>query len=80
MLDGIISKLADIPNKDDEVAVEPGAMSWMTKIMQFFSYYNYPGSLTTAPCSEVVSWIVMKKKLGVSAAQVYILICADKRS
>ena len=33
------------------------------------SYYNYSGSLTTPPCSEVVNWYVFKNKVTASAAQ-----------
>lgn len=33
------------------------------------SYYNFSGSLTTPPCSEGVSWNVMKTRVTVSNAQ-----------
>lgn len=33
-------------------------------------YYNYDGSLTTPPCAEGVTWIVMKQPAQVSQAQV----------
>jgi len=33
------------------------------------SYYRYTGSLTAAPCTEGVDWIVMKQPLELSAAQ-----------
>ena len=33
------------------------------------AYYRYPGSLTSAPCTEGVDWIVMKQPLELSAAQ-----------
>jgi carbonic anhydrase len=36
------------------------------------SYYRYSGSLTTPPCNQVVSWIVMKTPLTVSKAQIKI--------
>ena len=33
-------------------------------------YFRYAGSLTTPPCSEVVSWVVMTESMAVSQAQV----------
>mmetsp|Transcript_434 Transcript_434/g.617 ORF Transcript_434/g.617 Transcript_434/m.617 type:complete len:343 (+) Transcript_434:129-1157(+) len=33
------------------------------------TYYNYLGSLTTPPCSETVTWIVMKEGITVSPDQ-----------
>lgn len=34
------------------------------------NYYTYSGSLTTPPCSEIVTWIVMKEPVTASAAQI----------
>ncbi len=34
------------------------------------SYYHYSGSLTTPPCSEVVSWFVLKNSLEASTEQI----------
>jgi len=34
------------------------------------SYYNYSGSLTTPPCSEVVNWYVLKTPLTASKKQI----------
>jgi carbonic anhydrase len=33
-------------------------------------YYTYPGSLTTPPCSENVTWFVLKHPVTVSAAEI----------
>jgi carbonic anhydrase len=32
-------------------------------------YYRYQGSLTSAPCTEGVDWIVMKQPVEISATQ-----------
>lgn len=32
-------------------------------------YYTYPGSLTTPPCSPIVTWIVLKERAELSADQ-----------
>jgi len=34
------------------------------------SYYNYKGSLTTPPCSEVVNWYILKSPLTASKNQI----------
>ena len=34
------------------------------------AYYNYSGSLTTPPCSEEVSWFVMKNPVQASSTQI----------
>ncbi len=35
------------------------------------SYFTYSGSLTTPPCSEIVTWIVMEHPIEASAAQIH---------
>ena len=39
-------------------------------------YYTYEGSLTTPPCSEVVTWMVAKEILPVSPNQVISQTCS----
>jgi carbonic anhydrase len=34
------------------------------------SFYRFPGSLTTPPCPEVVTWVVMKNPIEFSEAQI----------
>ncbi len=47
------------------ISVNASAMPPVNK-----SYYNYPGSLTTPPCSEGVNWIVFKTPIEVSPGQI----------
>lgn len=35
------------------------------------SYFTYAGSLTTPPCSEIVTWIVMEHAIEASTAQIH---------
>lgn len=35
------------------------------------SYFTYSGSLTTPPCSEIVTWIVMEHHIEATAAQIH---------
>jgi carbonic anhydrase len=59
-----------VPSRPDgdhlhtDIAVDPGTMLPTDR-----GYFRYPGSLTSAPCTEGVDWIVMKKPLHISAAQ-----------
>jgi carbonic anhydrase len=42
-------------------------------------FYTYPGSLTTPPCSEFVTWIVMAQAVGISRqGETYTYECVYK--
>lgn len=46
--------------------IHPGAM-----LPQRLSYFRYPGSLTTPPCSEVVEWLLLTDPIQVSATAAF---------
>ena len=51
----------------------PGTMAAFdarTLLPEGGSHYRYPGSLTTPPCSEIVSWVVMTESIAVSQDQI----------
>lgn len=60
-----------------DVIPEPGASSTAVAdldprafLPEGSGYLRYAGSLTTPPCSEIVSWVVMAESMSVSQAQV----------
>ncbi len=55
--------------KGDEVSPPDGEINLAAGLNSTSEYYTYPGSLTTPPCSETVSWIVLKPKAEMSQAQ-----------
>lgn len=57
------------PHVDGDHAVA-GAMADASELLPVsHAYYRFDGSLTASPCSEGVSWVVMKQPLTVSVEQ-----------
>jgi carbonic anhydrase len=73
-VDQIMANLVNVQTPNYVAKLPGDAMLWLDELLVFFSYYTYSGSLTTEPCSEVVTWIVMKKRISVGKNQVDIQI------
>ena len=59
-----------IPSRVDGDHKVAGAMADASELLPAsHAYYRFEGSLTASPCSEGVSWIVMKQPLTVSVEQ-----------
>ncbi|MCC6543358.1 MAG: carbonic anhydrase family protein [Nitrospirae bacterium] len=62
---------ANMPKKADEKKEVKGAsIDASTLLPESLAYYTYPGSLTTPPCTESVTWLVLKEPIQMSAAQI----------
>lgn len=68
---GLLAKLWEkMPAKAGEKAELPAGLSAAQLLPAERDYYRFTGSHTTPPCSEGVWWLVMKKPVSVSKAQV----------
>ena len=56
---------AEGPAVKADASIDPHAM-----LPTRLSYFRYPGSLTTPPCSEVVEWLLLATPIQVAAADV----------
>lgn len=68
----VIDALASIPVGGDSVSIKID-INPMFDGIDLGSYYSYSGSLTTPPCFETVTWLVMKDVSTVSEAQLQAL-------
>ena len=60
----------NLPPTEGEVTVE-GVNTNVTDLLpREREYYSYPGSLTTPPCTEGVSWLVLDEAVTVSREQI----------
>lgn len=69
----LFSKFLDkFPTTNGEYKSED-MIDLMSLLPENKSYYNYKGSLTTPPCSEVVNWYVLKNHTEASKEQIEVL-------
>lgn len=61
---------AYMPKHADQSHELPDPVNGAILLPQNYAYYRYNGSLTTPPCSEGVTWIVMKNQQTVSRDQI----------
>ena len=59
-----------LPAEAGATAAVPGPMNAAALLPERRSTWRYVGSLTTPPCTEGVSWIVMTEPMTLSAAQI----------
>jgi carbonic anhydrase len=60
---------AGLPQKTTSDPVTVNDLNLANVFTDLSSYYTYPGSLTTPPCSETVTWLVLKQQAELSASQ-----------
>jgi carbonic anhydrase len=60
---------AGLPEKDGDATETEELINVGDGLTNTNSYYTYSGSLTTPPCSEVVTWVVLQKPAKISADQ-----------
>jgi len=61
----------DLPKEKEKIQFEKGVQIDADGLLPpVKSYYSFFGSLTTPPCSEDVTWLVLKHPVSVSAAEI----------
>lgn len=64
LLNDLFDSLPQEPKQKNLVGVDLGQL-----FDRKLSYFNFPGSLTTPPCSEGVNWFVIKEPVKISESQ-----------
>ncbi|WP_431224813.1 carbonic anhydrase [Serratia sp. L9] len=59
-----------MPTAVDQTAVLNKPLDIKALLPQKFNFYRFSGSLTTPPCSEGVSWLVLEKPVSASVEQI----------
>lgn len=61
---------SDLPASKDAEYTDAATVNIEDLLPTDGAYYTYQGSLTTPPCSEVVTWLVMRTAAQASSAQI----------
>ena len=69
-LDKVIQTLGKIKNKSDKTLLDDKCIDCNNLLPKTHEFWTYPGSLTTPPLLESVTWIVFKEPIQVSKEQV----------
>lgn len=70
-ISGLIEGLDNITYYQNETHLASTAMMWMQPYTKNLNFFHYSGSLTTAPCTEVVTWVLLKNHSTIAPEQVY---------
>jgi len=61
----------NIPSEKEKAVAVPGVQANVTNLLPAdHGYYTFAGSLTTPPCSEGVTWFVLKHPTSISANEI----------
>ena len=61
----------NIPSEKEKAVAVPGVQVNVTNLLPAdHGYYTFAGSLTTPPCSEGVTWFVLKQPTSISANEI----------
>jgi len=60
---------AGLPEKNGDTTESEEEVNVADVFTNISSYYTYPGSLTTPPCSEIVTWVVLKQPTKITNEQ-----------
>ena len=73
-----LAELAPLPAVAGEQRTLPAILSAAGLLPPERAYYRYEGSLTTPPCTEGVTWLVLKQPLHATRAQLEAIAAASK--